>query len=487
MKKLIALLLALIMLFSLAACASNEPAAEEPADDTAETPAEEPAEETPAEEETPPEEEAPADDGEVEVVTYFCSIGAYLTTLQAEIDKWNEGEGKEKGVFIELTSEINNNTTVFEGMMQSGNYMDIADGLGSNSAAYVLNGWIKDLESIEDEELQALIESYRPYMLDGLSYVSGMTVALPLEVVPIKLAVNTDILEEYNLELPETWDDVVEIAQAVYEGSNGELYGWGGSTWSAYYRRLIMKGSMSSTEVGWWDPNTETYSFDQYEIPVKAVQTMYQNGWILGMDDLGIDEVRAQFAAGKIAMFPAPAYDVSVYTSQFPAQCNWTVIEMPTYEEGEAPYKGVYLDRVNTYLIAPAYDAATPEHQAAVIEAFKFLNSDELYATIYANGGMIPYKQEIIDNTEVLVDIPQWEIMADISNDTSMFIRPDSILPLEGDTFETVFSSIVHGDLEWSDEVIQDLTDRYNAAYQAAKEDPDIDTSMYAYEYDHSK
>lgn len=77
--------------------------------------------------------------------------------------------------------------------------------------------------------------------------------------------------------------------------------------------------------------------------------------------------------------------------------------------------------------------------------------------------------------------------MADISNDTSMFIRPDSILPLEGDTFETVFSSIVHGDLEWSDEVIQDLTDRYNAAYQAAKEDPDIDTSMYAYEYDHSK
>ena len=63
MKKLLALLLALAMVFALAACGSSEaPAEEAPAEDAAEAPAEAPAEEAPATEEAPAEtgEAAPA-------------------------------------------------------------------------------------------------------------------------------------------------------------------------------------------------------------------------------------------------------------------------------------------------------------------------------------------------------------------------------------------------------------------------------------------
>ena len=59
MKKIIALLLAVVMVFGLVACASsaNTPAAEEkPADTTT------PAAETPAAEETPAADEAPAEE-----------------------------------------------------------------------------------------------------------------------------------------------------------------------------------------------------------------------------------------------------------------------------------------------------------------------------------------------------------------------------------------------------------------------------------------
>ena len=58
MKKILALLLALVMVFALVACASNEKPAETPADNSANTPAEQPAE-TPAEEK--PAEETPAE------------------------------------------------------------------------------------------------------------------------------------------------------------------------------------------------------------------------------------------------------------------------------------------------------------------------------------------------------------------------------------------------------------------------------------------
>ena len=55
--------------------------------------------------------------------------------------------------------------------------------------------------------------------------------------------------------------------------------------------------------------------------------------------------------------------------------------------------------------------------------------------------------------------------------------------PLEGDTYETVFTDIMHGEYEWSEELINDLEDRYNTAYQLIKQDADIDVSIYAYEY----
>ena len=116
MKKIIALLLALVMVFALVACASTEKPAETPADNSAEnTPAEQPAEETPAEE-TPAEEtpaETPAATGSVYYLNFkpeadqawqdlaklytektgvpvkvvTAASGTYDTTLSAELDK----------------------------------------------------------------------------------------------------------------------------------------------------------------------------------------------------------------------------------------------------------------------------------------------------------------------------------------------------------------------------------------------------------------
>lgn len=160
---------------------------------------------------------------------------------------------------------------------------------------------------------------------------------------------------------------------------------------------------------------------------------------------------------------------------------------MPTFEEGEAPYKGVYLDRVNLSICAPAYDNSSDAHKEAIEKAFIFLNSDELNASIYAMGGMIPYKMEIIENTEVDESLgEQWTLFSDLTNYASVMLFPDNLLPLEGDTSETVMDSIMRGDLEWEDSVA-DLNERYNAAYQQLKEEGDIDLSIYAYEYDISR
>lgn len=478
MKKLLALLLALIMVLGMVACGEK---AETPVTDT---PA---ASDTPAAD-TPATEDEPAADvpASVEKVTYFCTVGAYLDTLTAAVNEWNAGEGAEKGVYIEITSNINDGSSANEILMQAGTFHDISD--GTSNQAWVLNGWVKDLYEVAemDEELAALIEKNEQYLVPGLELVNGMLVGLPLEVVPIKLAVNTDLLEEYGYEIPTTIDEMVEVAKGITEKSNGEAFGWGGTNWSLLSRRILMKAVVNSTGTLYWDPNTGTYDFTPFKKIFEAYADMYASGAILGLDDLGIDPIRAEFAEGKVAFFTAPAYDVSVYTAQFPAKCNWTVIDFPAYDESGAQYKGLYLDRMSQGIIAPAFDNATEAHQKAVIEAYKFLNSDELNARIYANGGMIPYDAELIANTEVVVDIPQWATMGDISNYTSCPVLPDSVIPLEGDNFDTVLREVIRGNLSF-DEAAADLNERYNAAFQEAVEDPDINTDLYIYEWSAAK
>ena len=108
------------MVLSLAACASS-PAADQPAND--QTTADTTTEETKTEEKT----EDTAASGDVEVVTYYCSIGAYLNTLQAEVANWNETTGKEKGVEIQIISDINDYSNNARALMQGGTFYDLVD------------------------------------------------------------------------------------------------------------------------------------------------------------------------------------------------------------------------------------------------------------------------------------------------------------------------------------------------------------------------
>ena len=428
---------------------------------------------------------------EIQTVTYYCSIGAYLSTLQEEINKWNEGAGKEAGVYIQLESNINTYATDLEALMNAGTHYDLIDA-GTGNAHWKTQGWVQDLEAIDNAELKALIAGYEKYLVKGINYQKDgngkdILYALPLEVVPIKMTINKTVFDKLGLEAPKTWEDVIACAKAITEGTNGAVVGYGATNWSAYWRRLHMKAFSSSTEQMWWDPNTETYTFGQYKEIILGLKEMFENGWMVGLDDLAIDPIRAEFAAGKVGMFVAPSYDFGVYTSQFVIgdAFEWEVIDVPTVGDS-AVAKGVYMDRVGCSIDAVNYGKADKAKQEAIVKAFCFLNSDELNAAIYAKGGMIPYKAELIANTQVLVDQPQWAQFGDIANYTSLCLYPDSVLPLEGDNYATVFSAIVHGSLEWTDELIADMEARYNAAYAAAKADPDIDTSIYAYSYDRS-
>lgn len=135
MKKLIALLLALIMVLSLAACAAKQPSAEtpseeKPADAATETPAEEkPAEETPAQ---PESKELVS----VTIPSYMVGENAGATYFEPAVERFN---AKYEGTYQIVLEEVTE-ADYFQQMSmlaQTGNLPLIIAGAPSDTANFV--------------------------------------------------------------------------------------------------------------------------------------------------------------------------------------------------------------------------------------------------------------------------------------------------------------------------------------------------------------
>ena len=479
MKKVLAFVLAAIMVLSLAACNNNP--TQKPDDTT--TKAQDTTTKAPDKETDKPEPPK-----EAIHVKYYCTIGAYLDRILELVDEFNKGEGVEKGVYIDLESEINDSSTVMENNMAAGNYPDIFTS-ASPQISWYSQGWYKNLYEVDDPDIQQLIKNAQPYIDASpgtFSVVQDHFLCnIPLEVLPIKMPVNLDLFEEAKLELPKTWDDVVKAAEAITnlnkEGTRG--YGW--CIWSAVWRRLTFKATLPSARKAWWDPNTATYDWSQYTPVLEAIREMYKNGWMLGADDLHIDPIRSEFSAGHVGMFMSPSYDYAVFTNQFPATCNWTFIDPPVFREGNK-YKGAYFSRGGHAICALTYDVADQAKKDAIEIAYAFIEGDYFIKECALTGGMIPFPGRFPDLKMPDTIGPQFAIMADTEGYYTVPLYPDSAVGsfLDGDNYATVFDSYMHGNVTLED-ALTDLSTRYNAAYQKAKLDPDTAPKLQQYEYEY--
>jgi len=489
MKKVLAFILAALMVLSLAACQTKPTEKPDDGGQKTEAPTEKPTEK-PTDKPADPTTQAPEPPKEVITVKYFCSIGAYLDTLTALVNEFNEGEGKEKGVYIDLESEIEDPTGVMDANVAAGNYPDIFTSANPNLERYA-KGYYYNLYDVQDEELQQLIKNAQPY-IDASFDTFGVSAdhflcSIPLEVLPIKMPINLDLFKEANLEEPKTWDDVLNAAEKITALGKEGTKGFGWSTWSAVWRRLTFKANLASARKAWWDPNTATYDWTQYRPVIEAEIKMFQEGWMLGADDLGIDPIRSEFSAGHVGMFVSPSYDYGVFTNQFPATCDWKFINMPVYKEGNT-YKGAYFSRGGHAIFKQAYEEADQAKKDAIETAYCFIEGDYVVKKCAETGALIPFPGRFTDVDYSGLN-PQFAQMADVEGFAPVPVYPDSIVTpfLDGaDNYAKVFDAVMHGTYEGGlDKAFTDLADLYNGAYAKAKADPEVAPLLGMYEYDY--
>lgn len=305
-------------------------------------------------------------DGDATLTVMAWANAEEAADYEAAFDVFEE---KNPGVTVNLEySDVGSYFDKLNTKYAAGSPPDVMFLVGRNLGEYTARDALLDLddhaEQIDFDSMdQSLLEANR---------VDGSTYAVPTGAGAVGIAVNTAILDEYDIPLPDdrtwTWDDFADWSRSITEASNGEVYG-------------------SMLNMG-WPPIVTTFARQQGEDLYGkngglAVSEQTMTAWfekVVDYNESGVfapaelaDDTGAFSAAqsplgsGQIAATLVPANQLSSYDEVLGGDA--VLVRLPGETEGERP--GLSVTPVLVW--AAAAGSKHPEEAAMLID---FLTND---------------------------------------------------------------------------------------------------------------
>ena len=353
MKKLIALLLALVMVIGLVACGAEEaPATEAPVADEGN---DAPATEAPA-----------ADEGEKVTVTMIAAqYGNETADWWAGFESDFEAANADIDLVVDVVS-WNDIYTVVNTRIANGEAPDLLN--IDVFADYQADGLLLPAEEWCSAETYA---KFFPSFLDQ-SVVDGVVWAVPDLASARALYYNKDILEAAGVEVPTTWDELTAACEAI-KAYDKEIYPWGidmttdeGQACFAYYA-WNNGGGFTDADGNWAlnsPENVEAVKFSTGLVAAGLTNTDPTTETRYDLQDL--------FAAGKLAMMIGPN-QISKYCKAN-GDVNYGIASLPTNGDKAGASVGV-MDRIMCF-----DNGYSDEELAAISRVIDAFYDDEPYA-----------------------------------------------------------------------------------------------------------
>ena len=332
MKKIIAMLLALTMALSLAACGKP----------------------------------APADDGTATVTMIAAQYGNETAAWWADFEAKFEEANENVDLVVDVVS-WNDIYTVVNTRIANGEAPDLLNIDGF--ADYQADGLLLPAEEWVSEETYAkFFDSFLEQ-----SVVDGTVWAVPDLASARALYYNADILTAAGVEVPTTWDELVAACEAI-KAYDPEIYPWGvdmttdeGQACFAYYA-WNNAGGFVDAEGNW---------------TLNAAENAEAVNFIVGMVKDGLTntdpttetryDLQEMFASGKVAMMIGPN-QISKYCEQN-GGINYGIASLPTNGDKTGASVGV-MDRIMCF----AEENRTESEKAAITAVVDAFYDDEPYA-----------------------------------------------------------------------------------------------------------
>ena len=391
MKKIIALLLACVMVLGLAACGGDKPAETTGA----------PAAETPVTE-APAATEAPAQDVTISVAALESGYEvAYPGMWQEVCDAFTA----ETGIKVELTID-KNLEDVIGPAMQGGEFPDVihlATGREKGlTEQFIKDNLIADITDVLDMTVPGESKKVSEKIAGGFTdnsitnpYADGKTYLAPMFYGPCGLFYNAGLFEEKGWTVPTTWDEMWELGEtAKAEGISLFTYPTTGYFDAFLYALLNCVGgpeffdAVTTYTDGIWDTEEGKTTLDilaklaSYTNPVTPAQANDQDftkNQQLVLDNKALFMPNGTWIVGEMAEAPrAEGF-------------KWGMTALPAVAEGGDAYSYTWFEQ--------AWIPADAENVDAAKQFVAFLYSEKA-CEIFAKGGAIQPVLGISDKLE---------------------------------------------------------------------------------------
>ncbi len=383
-------------------------------------------------------------------------------TMEALVSKYNEGEGKEKGIKIDY--QIQSSGEAVTMAIEADNAPDFF------SAAVKKYSEMDKIIALDDMPGgPEYIKQYEGKLVEGTHMNEGKTYRVPFYVTTFGMVYNKDMFKKYGIvdengeaTPPKTYDQVRDYAKKLTHPENQE-----------YGIMLPLKNKwfvdsdiefVGMANQGYMNFNPETGATDY--MGYKPIVDMYMGikadkSYYPDPEGIDNDPGRAQFAEGNVGMKFAGSYDVGVYTDQFPAKCDWAVAPAPTAKEGVR-----YATRMASdgYLSINKKSAETKDKER-LMEAFKWIHSEEVLTGLYKDGKSIPYDWNIVKDVDLGENAPTgWKEFCELVEVSVPSWRSPTATLTGQKNFNQVFIEDIWTEKVSVDDALADLTTRVGEA-----------------------
>jgi len=378
-----------------------------------------------------------------------------------QVARFNAGKGKELGIEIEYTVYGTNFGDAIDIALKAGEAPELFRQDGKVFPDYVNAGLVVPIADLPGG--QAVVDQYKGELIPNLHIWNNKVYTLPYSVTTYKFFLNKDIFNAAGITTnPKTWDDVRNYARQITQRGNGQYYGYIlglKSAWTITTYLLFPNGT--NTGLGVFDNEKLQYNFSAHLPVVSAIMGMINDGSVFpGYENLDADEMRAQFAAGRVGMIPGASFDVGVYQDQFPVKFNMAVIDVPSFQASGSPYKEIV--QATNLLAISTTAKKNPEKS---MEVFKFFYNDENMSEMYEQGYYIPYRSQAVNMAKKQPVAKGFAEFSNVPQKMLLLPSPDSDIALEGLVYREVFIRLFgKGYTDTPAAVLQDLDRRYNDA-----------------------
>ncbi len=374
MKKFLAMLLALAMVFALCACGQSTTQAAQPATEEAAAPAAE-------------EAAAPAADGEITLDVIICEYGTntrewFLGSGMNGTNFVDKFEAENPGVKLNLeVVSWNDVYTVVDTRIASGQAPDILN--IDVFANYANDGLLEPVSQYCPDELYA---DFFPSFIEQ-SVIDGVCWAVPDLASARALYYNVDMFDEMGIAVPATWSELEDAAQTILDFYDGEVYPWGidmttdeGQAAFAYYT-WGNGGGFVDADGNWALNSAENVEAIEYAI------SLYKNGYTNPNPETQTRyDLQDMFAAGKLAMCIAPN-SMPTYCADKDSTVNMATASIPANDGKTSSSVGV-MDRVMAFKDESAPDQAARDE--AIGKFLTFFYDPENYVGWVSMEGFLP-------------------------------------------------------------------------------------------------